>query len=218
MTMISLSGLRDVAAGALSQADDGAPLDPLSRALIELGVAASVTSLDGAAIGAAIERAYDAGAGTDQIQEVLSLVSGLGVHSLMVATVPLLDAARRRDPRFDAALTPDQQALWDRHVGADPFWMSFEREVPGFLDAMLRLSSDQFAAFFTYCAVPWKGGHVRARVKELIALATDATPAHRFLPGFRVHLANAMALGVGRIAIDETLDIAAAAPPHVGTR
>jgi hypothetical protein len=83
---------------------------------------------------------------------------------------------------------------------------------------MLLLSTDQFIAFFEYCAVPWKSRQVRAKVKELTAMACDATPAHRFLPGFRLHLANAVALGAGRLAIEEAMAIAAAAPQHQGTR
>ena len=74
----------------------------------------------------------------------------------------------------------------------------------------------QFSAFFDYCAVPWKSGRVRAVLKELIAMACDATPAHRFGPGFRLHLRNAIALGAGRRAVMETLEIAAAAPAHDG--
>jgi alkylhydroperoxidase/carboxymuconolactone decarboxylase family protein YurZ len=54
-------------------------------------------------------------------------------------------------------------------------------------------------------------------VKELAAIACDAAPSHRFRPGFRVHLKNAIKLGLGRIAIFQALDIAAAAPAHPGT-
>ncbi len=47
-------------------------------------------------------------------------------------------------------------------------------------------------------------------------MACDACPTHCFGPGFRVHLTNAIALGVSRQAILEVLDIAAAAPLHDG--
>jgi hypothetical protein len=57
---------------------------------------------------------------------------------------------------------------------------------------------------------------VRARVKELLAMACDATPAHVFMPGFRLHLANAISLGASRQAIDECIELAALAPPHIG--
>jgi alkylhydroperoxidase/carboxymuconolactone decarboxylase family protein YurZ len=214
--MVTIEELQALAASATSA--DGAPLNEIDSQLIRLGVSASVTSLDGGAIGAEIDASLAAGASVGQIQEIVSLVSALGVHSLMVTSALLVRKAAAVDPVREDALTREQQALWTKYVGADPFWESFERELPGFLRAMLVLSADQFVAFFSYCAVPWKSGLVRARVKELVALACDATPAHRFLPGFRIHLANAVTLGAGRLALAEALGIAAAAPPHTGTR
>jgi len=103
------------------------------------------------------------------------------------------------------------------HVGGDPFWQSFEGVLPGFLRSMLILSPDQFAAFFEFCAVPWKSRQVRAKIKELTAMACDATPAHRFLPGFRLHLKNAATLGAGSVAIAQAMQIARSAPKHLGT-
>lgn len=209
---ISLDEIRRLAETQLEGAADGGGLEPLEIALIRFGLAASVTSLAEDAIARAIAEARDAGATSTQLQEVASLVSGLGTHTLM-ATSRLV---ARADAIEERPLTPAEQALWDRHVGDDPFWTDFERALPGFLGAMLRLSPDQFTAFFDYCAVPWKSGAVRARLKELIAMACDATPEHRFLPGFRLHLANAIKLGASRTAIVETLDMAAQAPPHRG--
>jgi alkylhydroperoxidase/carboxymuconolactone decarboxylase family protein YurZ len=198
---------------------DGEPLDALSVALIRLGLAVAVTSLDRDAIDSSIGGALDAGAGSAQVQEVIALVSGLGVHSLMMSAVSVLEAARTRGLiARGCGLTETEQTLWDIHVGDDPFWIGFEAETPGFLHALLTLSPDLFTGFFAYCAIPWKSGTVRARTKELIAMAVDATPTHRFLPGFRVHLQNAISLGVGRVAVKATLDLAAAAPPHRGAR
>lgn len=213
MSHIGLEELRAQAERTLAGREDGPSLDALDVALIRFGLASSVTSLAPAAIDATISEAMRAGASSMQLQEVVSLVSGLGVHSLMSTAVRIAKAAGI-DNR---ALSADEQMLWDRHVGEDPFWTGFERELPGFLGAMLRLSSDQFVAFFDYCAVPWKSGTVRARLKELIAIACDATPAHRFVPGFRLHLANAVSLGIGRRQIMEALDLAALAPEHDGT-
>lgn len=212
MTSMTLAELHAAAATALGDSQAGEPLGAMDVALIRLGLAASVTAIDRHAIAAAIEAAVGTGATAAQMQEVVSLVSGLGVHSLMATAVPIARAAG-----LDASpLTAAQRALWDKHVGDDPFWDAFEAELPGFLGAMLRLSGDQFVAFFDYCAVPWKSGQVRAMLKELIAMASDATPAHRFGPGFRLHLRNAIKLGAGRRAVMEALEIAAAVPPHDG--
>lgn len=218
MSQISIPDLRAEAEALTAKLPAGEPLDQQAAALITLAVAVSVTALDRSAIDAAIAQAFDAGASIAQVQEIIALVSGLGVHSLMVSAAAVLDEAGRRglaDPQ--APFDPERQLLWQQHVGDDPFWTAFSEEVPGFLDAMLRLSPDIFAGFFTYCAIPWQSGTVRAWVKELGAIACDAAPSHRFRPGFRVHLANAIKLGVGRTAIMQALDIAAAAPQHRGT-
>lgn len=214
MAAVTLEELHGFAVHALQGVSEGDPLLPLEIALIRLGLAASVAALDHDEIDAAIEAAMGEGAPPAQVQEVVSLVSGMGVHSLM-ATAAMIARAWGLDA---APLTAAQQALWDRHVGQDPFWIAFETELPGFLGAMLRLSPDQFTAFFDYCAVPWKSGQVRARLKELIAMACDATPTHRFAPGFRLHLNNALKLGAGRRAVTEVLEMAARAPAHEGWR
>ena len=213
----SITQLRQYAEGKTAKIEGGSHLEPVDKALIRLAVAVSVTALDRTAIDAAIATCLDQGASVAQVQEIVALTSGLGVHSLMAAEAALLDAARARGlVDADRPLDAGEQALWEKHVGDDPFWTGFSRELPGFLDAMLRLSPRQFVAFFDYCAVPWESGTVRARIKELAAMACDACPTHCFGPGFRVHLTNAIALGVSRQAILEVLDIAAAAPLHDG--
>lgn len=218
MNEISIAGLRAEAETLTAALPAGEALDALSAALVTLSVAVSVTALDRAKVKDAIRAAMDAGAVVAQVQEIIALVSGLGVHSLMVSSVAVLDeAAQRGLARPAEPLDAERQQLWDKHVGSDPFWDGFSEELPGFLDAMLRLSPDLFVGFFDYCAIPWRSGTVRARVKELAALACDAAPSHRFRPGFRVHLKNAIKLGVGRTAIFQALDIAAAAPEHRGT-
>lgn len=218
MSKIGLSQLRSQAIEATRNLpEEGEGLDSLSRALVHLGVAVSVTSLDRTAIAKSIEDALDAGASISQIEEIIALVSGLGVHSLMISQAMVFDAACNHalvDPA--TPLDSERQALWDRHVGDDPFWAGFEKQNPGFLNAMLRLCPDLFVAFFDYCAVPWKIGSVRARIKELVAIACDAAPTHVFGPGFRVHLGNAIALGATKRQIMETLDIASTAPGHAG--
>jgi hypothetical protein len=111
---------------------------------------------------------------------------------------------------------PLDAGLWQRTVGADRYWAGVETELPGFLEALLRLSPAAFQGFVAYCAIPWSTRHVGALTKELVAMACDATPAHRFGPGFRLHLKNALKLGAGRAAVLATLRIAAAAPEHEG--
>ncbi|GAB3629936.1 hypothetical protein PTE30175_04921 [Pandoraea terrae] len=217
--MVSLDDIRTEALALLRSVENGDPLNERTQALIELAVRASVTTLDMTGFERFAERALAAGASGAQIHEVLVLVSGLGVHSLMEGSRRL--ARLMRDRGHDAMTAPlDEQRsnLWAKHVGDDSYWDSFEREVPGFLDALLRLSPEAFEAFFHYCAVPWKTGTLSAVTKELISMAVDATPTHRYLPGMRLHLLNAIRLGAGRSAILQALEIAAGGPSHCGVR
>ncbi|BBF69753.1 carboxymuconolactone decarboxylase family protein [Sphingomonas bisphenolicum] len=196
--------------------DDGEALPAIDRALVKLGLACALPSLNKAASGRAITEALALGATTQQIQEIVSLIAGLGVHSLMLTSSLITTGAGLTESDGTIAFTSDEQKIWDARVGNDPFWDRMEDELPGFLRSMLKLSQAQFEAFFDFCAVPWKTRTVSARTKELLAMASDAMPSHRFMPGFRLHLANAIKLGAGRRALEDCLQLAAQTPAHVG--
>ena len=84
------------------------------------------------------------------------------------------------------------------------------------LDALLRLSPSGFEGFMRYGALPSQTKQLAPVVKEIISVAVDATPTHRYMPGLRLHLANAVAVGAGRNALLEAIDIAADAPAAPG--
>lgn len=213
-TDLTVDELRDMAIGRLRSVDDGDPLPPLDRALIEFAAAASITSLYPPAIDRTMANARTLGATSEQLQEMISLVAGLGVHALMIAESRIAAA----DATLEKPLGELHQSLWDKYVGDNPYWDKFELYSPGFLKSMLLLSPAQFEGFFNFCAIPWRGKAVGAATKELAAIACDASPSHRFLPGFLFHLDMAVSMGIGRRAIIETLDIAAATSVHRGTR
>lgn len=201
---------------AAADVNEGEALPALDRALIQLGLACALPSLNKDASGDAIAQALMHGASAQQIQEIVSLMAGLGVHSLMLTASLITAKADLTERDGTIAFTAEEQQIWDARVGNDPFWNRMEDELPGFLRSMLKLSPAQFEAFFDFCAVPWKTRTVSARTKELLAMASDAMPSHRFMPGFRLHLANAVKLGAGRRALEECLQLAAETPPHVG--
>jgi alkylhydroperoxidase/carboxymuconolactone decarboxylase family protein YurZ len=195
---------------------EGAALGRHDRALIGMGLVASVTSLNSQAIDVSIKECFEAGATPQQIQEVVSIVSGLGAHSLMATAAVIVARAREAGYEIGGRLSDAESEVWKSRVGNDPFWAKMEDELPDFLRSLLSLSGAQFQAFFDYCGVPWKNGVVRPLVKELLAMACDANPSHVFLPGFRLHLGNAIQLGAGRSAVNEALALAAKIPPHIG--
>ena len=217
--MVSLSDIRDEAIGLLQGVEGGPSLDVQTSELIAFAVRVSVTTLDSVSAQTHAQRALDAGATTEQLHELVFLVSGLGVHTLFEGTqlvnrlaVPVASAKGVSTHPLDE----ERQRLWDTWIGQDRYWQGFEREVPNFLIELLQAPPQGFDAFFRYCAVPWTMGKLPPLTKELVSMAVDATPTHRFLPGMRLHLRNAVKLGAGREAVLKVLEIAAAAPPHPG--
>lgn len=217
--MISLEEIRAAVLSLLKSCQEGDALDEQTRALIGFAVRASVSTLDIEGMDDYAQRALEAGATPAQLHETLVLVSGLGVHTLMVGSRRIAQLSQELGlVDMSAPLDPPREQLHAKYVGENSYWDVVEREAPGFLDALLRQSPDAFKAFFDYCAVPWKSGALPPLTKELISIAVDASTTHRFLPGMRLHLSNAVKLGCGRLAILETLDIAAKGPAHLGVR
>lgn len=203
----------------LMDVHEGEQLSARDCALINLAVHVSPATLDIPASNHYAGMALAEGATAEQIHEVLLLVSGLGVHTLLVGS-PCIGSLLRQedDPQMTAPLDNERLDLLAKYVGDDPYWDAMESELPGFIDSLLRLSPIGFKAFFDYCAVPWKSGALRAVTKELISLAVDATPSHRFLPGLRLHVRNAVKLGASRTVVLQTLRIAAQSTLHRGVR
>lgn len=216
MTSLSLAEVRADALRLLQEVAAGSPLEPLTVELLAFGIRMSVTTLDATGAKVHADRALALGASAAQLHEALALVSGLGVHSLFVGTGMVNRLAGAGTVDAPAPLDPQRQQLWEKWVGQDRYWSGFEQAIPGFLRDLLHASPEGFDAFFRYCAIPWKTTHLSPLTKELLAMACDATPTHRYLPGMRLHLANALKLGAGRDAVLQTLDIAANAPHHAG--
>lgn len=214
---IDLAGLHHEVESLLLDVPAGEPLAPVVRALAHFAVRSSVTTLDLAGARTWAATALDAGATVDQLQEVLTLVSGLGVHTLMEGSRDLADLLADRGEQPPPA-DEHQTELRERLLGGAPYWDDFERYVPGFLDSLLRLSPEAFEGFITYGAIPSRTRYLRPVVKEIISIAVDALPNHRYLPGLRLHLANALRLGAGRSEILEAVGIASAAPEPPGVR
>jgi alkylhydroperoxidase/carboxymuconolactone decarboxylase family protein YurZ len=216
---ITVEEIQQEAVKMLAEVQDGEDLDEQTQALIGLGVRAAVTTMDVEGTRLWAGRALDLGASPEQVHEVLALVSGLGVHTFFEGSRQLMGLlADRGDPLAAEPADNPRRELWDRYVGTDAYWARLEGEIPGFLDALNRLSPHAFEAFFQYCSLPRKTKALRSLTKELISIAADASPTHRYLPGMRLHVLNALDLGAGRLAILRALSIAAESPEHHGVR
>lgn len=184
---------------------EGEPLGPAHEAVLHFALSASAMALDASGAESWARTARERGVTDDQLTEAMILVSGMGVHSFFM-TAPMLAEG------VSEAFSPEKQELWDQYVGERKQWATMRRHVPNFLESLLHLSPAAFEAFFQYCAVPWKTSNLSVLTKELISAACDASPSHRYLPGMRMHLENAISLGAGRRQVCDTMRIASQGP------
>jgi alkylhydroperoxidase/carboxymuconolactone decarboxylase family protein YurZ len=193
----------------------GDPLDGRREALVEFAIRATPTVLHGPELTTTAAAALDAGVNPEQLHEALMFVSGIGLHSVIEGTRRLGDLFAERDEDLvTRPLDADRQALLVRYV--DDSLARFETAVPGFFETLARVSPTAFEGFFAYRSLPWQDPLLDPLTKELMAIAVDAVPSHRFLPTLRLHVLRAIELGAGSAEILATLDLAAAAPDHPG--
>jgi alkylhydroperoxidase/carboxymuconolactone decarboxylase family protein YurZ len=216
-SVLTLAELRAEVEALLGSAAEGAALDSFTVAFVALAVQATPTILHGPGVSEYAEAALDAGATPAQVQEAITFVSGIGLHTLIEATRRLGEIlSARADPIVTEPLDERRRALLAASVGEE--LPAFELAVPGFFENLARLSPAAFQGFFDYRSIPWQNPQLDPLTKELMAIAVDAVPTHRFLPTLRLHVAKALELGAGRRQITQALDIAAAAPEHPGVR
>lgn len=199
----------------LRDAPEGEPLSALEHPLIAYGVHTSVVVLDIDSAHHHAVRALEHGATVAQLQEVAALVTGLGLHTLMAASQDLVKAAESQGHRLPE-IDHRTDELWQRYVASSAYWHSFQDKVPGFLDALRRLSPHSFETFFQVGALTFRANHLPRRTIELAAIAADTIPQHRFLPGLALHVEGALRAGAGRRQIREAVDVGRSAPPPAG--
>ncbi|MEJ1922197.1 carboxymuconolactone decarboxylase family protein [Microbacterium sp. KHB019] len=208
--------IRAEVARLLQDAPDGEELEGAQATLIDLALYASPMALDSEGSRERMERALASGVTPAQIQEIITLVSGMGSHAYFDNARSL--AALTAPPGGRGPFDPERQEIWDRRIGDASFWDTMHEEIPGFLEALLWLSPTGFEAFLDYVGAPFRTREVPLLTKELIGMVADACPAHQYIPGMRMHLRNSLKLGAGRLAIEHAMRIAAASPPMVGVR
>jgi alkylhydroperoxidase/carboxymuconolactone decarboxylase family protein YurZ len=54
---------------------------------------------------------------------------------------------------------------------------------------------------------PYETGPLDPKMKELLSVAKDAAITHRYIPGLRIHMENAIGYGATREEVMETLEI-----------
>jgi alkylhydroperoxidase/carboxymuconolactone decarboxylase family protein YurZ len=204
--------------GLMADAPEGDGLDELTAALIGLAARSCGTTLDIDGTREHLALVLDAGGTGEQIAEMMVMISGIGIHGLIGTAGVVAEVLRERGhPAMDEQFTPHQQAVWDRVGGGDAREARIAAISPEFLPNLVRLVPEpMLRAVLDFRAAPWCSDTMTPLQMELIGIAVDTMPSHRFLPTLRMHVNRAKQFGAGQRMIRETLAISAAAPPHRG--
>jgi alkylhydroperoxidase/carboxymuconolactone decarboxylase family protein YurZ len=164
--------------------------------LIAIGLNASITDLDGAALRRHMRAALHAGATREEILEVLKMAAILSLHSMSLGAPILIEEAKFAGKPASAA-KPDQPTPACDHMRAigqwNKAWDSFYELDPVWTDQFISSG----AGFYT-------SGVLTPKFVELISIAFDAAITHMYAPGTRRHIKAALALGAD---IDEIMTV-----------
>ncbi len=190
---------------------DNPALDARTKALLLVGLEASVTNLGFGDVPRAVAAALAAGAAPEEVLDVLALASIIGMHTGTVGVPALVEAlqARGEDP-LAVPLDARRQELWDRYVGGKRYWESFTGEMQVFLRGLVALDPELFEAYMELSLEPWTNGTLPPKLRELVYIAVDTVTTHLYRPGLEVHLDTALALGATKEEIMAVYELAAA--------
>lgn len=90
--------------------------------------------------------------------------------------------------------------LRDRFIEARGFWSPMWQQ-------LLEQDEAFFESYMSFSAVPWKGGPLEPKVKELIYIAVDSAATHLFVPGIRQHIKQALGHGATAAEIMEVIEL-----------
>jgi alkylhydroperoxidase/carboxymuconolactone decarboxylase family protein YurZ len=179
------------------------------KEFVYIAVDAATTHLYASGTRTHIRRALAEGATPEEILEVLQLTSMLGGHTLAVGVPILVDELRGAPSAADARSLPaaDAERIKAAYVAAVGDWDAS-------CDALLRLSPAFLDAYVRFAGFPWSGRSLEPRVKELIAIAINASTTHLYEPGMRFHMRRALRIGVPVGEIVEVLQLASVLGIH----
>ena len=90
------------------------------------------------------------------------------------------------------------------------YWSSF-------WDDVLELDKTFFSAYSKFSSIPSKNNALSPKIREFIYIAIDASTTHLYLPGLKLHMENALALGATRDEIMEVLELTSVLGIHTCT-
>ncbi|MCC6193117.1 MAG: carboxymuconolactone decarboxylase family protein [Burkholderiales bacterium] len=179
------------------------------KEFIYIAVDAATTHLYASGTRTHIRRALAEGATSDEILEVLQLTSLLGAHTLAVGLPILVDELREHPSSARSSSAPVADSERIRVAYAD-----LVGEWDDTCEALLRLAPSFLDAYIRFVSFPWAGSTLEPGVKELIAIAINASTTHLYAVGMRFHMRRALRMGVPVDEIVEVLQLASVLGIH----
>jgi len=170
-------------------------LDERFLELVCVGLNASCTTLDAAAVRRHIRAALAAGATRDEVLFVIKCATVVSVHALSVAAPILVQETEGTTDEPDANPTPSCDAMraagqwndaWDPFLHLDPHWTEL---------------------FMTSGASIYGTDLFSPREIELLSIALDASVTHLYTPGIRLHIQGALTAGATPAEILTVLEL-----------
>ena len=103
-----------------------------------------------------------------------------------------------------------KETLKEEFIKNRGYWSKFWEDV-------LELDSNFFSIFSRFSSVPSKNNELSPKIREFIYIAIDASTTHLYLPGLKLHMENALALGATRDEIMEVLELTSVLGIHTCT-
>ena len=183
-------------------------LEPKVREFIYIAVDGAVTHLYDSGMRRHMEHALAAGATREEILQVVLLTASASAHATHDMGLKIL--AEEMPQAFAAPLSAEHAALKRDYVAAVGAW-------PPAGDAVLKVAPDFAEGYFGYRRAAWEAGPLPVKIKELILMAVNASPASLYADGVRLHMRGAIAAGASAGEIAEALQLASAIAVHTCT-
>ncbi|KIW17961.1 hypothetical protein PV08_05156 [Exophiala spinifera] len=178
-------------------------LPPKIQELCYIAVASSVTHMYLPAVEAHILAALRTGATSEEIFEVLGLSYLLGVHTVTMGFPILQELVEELSIPADT-VTPEQQELKEiiksRFIATRGFW-------PETFKPLLDLDPEFFEQYTDFSSFSPRSKVLEPKYRELIITAIDAATTHLYSRGTKIHMRNALKMGITPAEVLEMLEI-----------
>jgi alkylhydroperoxidase/carboxymuconolactone decarboxylase family protein YurZ len=185
-------------------ADRSTGLDPKLEAFVRLAIDVSATHLYSPGVRRHIRRALELGASREEILEVITLMSVVGIHAPATG-LPILEeelAATGASDDTGAARKPQRPTpVCDSFRGSGQFNPEWE--------LLYRWSPDWLERFLAVALPFWQDDVLPPLWVELLCVAGDAAVTHMYDSGTRRHIRTALELGATRDQILQVLQVVA---------